>query len=377
MFAYHDDHSDLEWIEGKDDPELTPKPLRIAKRASLRRSESINTSRTFSTFSTLQTLVPTRSSSVHSTHAKPDLSQSNAIPRTSFNARVSPNPLQNYPTNTAAGTRFGASRFSTTSETHRQSFDQIRHDLTENTERKGPAEVWASTAAKFKGTRAFTTGSLRWADCHSHVDDEGLSYAQPTPLSIQRRVATDAALDCDIGHALHKKSSFGKGFITRIVSNLSHRPRTSTTTATKSYPSKDMQANFTGRPEPMEPVERLSDSSGRESNNSDLESALAAFPTPPTSSGTSPRPSETLRGTPFTSRTYRSLRTPEDASIMGAELKMTAEFDELDFDKGDSMLIAIDMEGSTKSTASGQDLWSQHVGLDVVVIIDNSSVALT
>ena len=370
MFVFHDSHRDSERIIGLDDPELTPKPLRIAKRSTLRRSESINTSRTLSTLSTQQTFVPTRSSSFHSTTTKRDPLRSNAISKTSIDAKTSPQPVQKYPMTTAAGFRSGVSRSSTTSEVHRQSCEQVLHELIGNAERKGSAEVEASVAARSKGTRSFTTGSLRGAGIRSHLEDEGLSHAQPIPLAIQRRVVTDAASKCDIRHVLHKQPSFGKGFITRIVSNLTHRSRTSPATTMNYYGCNNKQEN-SARPEPMETVGRLSDSSGRESNKSDLESAIAAFPTPPTSSGTSPRPSETLRGT-FGSPTYRSLRTPENASIMGADLKMTAEFDELDFNNGDSMLVAIDIEGVTNSTASGQDLWSQHVGLDVVVIVDNS-----
>ena len=58
--------------------------------------------------------------------------------------------------------------------------------------------------------------------------------------------------------------------------------------------------------------------------------------------------------------------------MMGAQLTLTSEYDILDFDDGKTMLVAIDVQAVLNTTISGQNLWSQHTGLDVVVIIDNS-----
>ena len=62
---------------------------------------------------------------------------------------------------------------------------------------------------------------------------------------------------------------------------------------------------------------------------------------------------------------------------MGAELTLNPEYDHLSSEKGQSMLVSLDIKGTTNSTSSVQDVWSQHTGLDVVVVIDNSWVSLS
>ena len=103
----------------------------------------------------------------------------------------------------------------------------------------------------------------------------------------------------------------------------------------------------------------------------DLHGAQAAFPTPPASNPTS---SPTTGS--FTSQTrperFRDLCTPANAVLMGAELKLTPEYDQLSSGQGRGMLVSLDIRGITNSTPSVQDVWSEHTGLDVVVVIDNS-----
>lgn len=57
---------------------------------------------------------------------------------------------------------------------------------------------------------------------------------------------------------------------------------------------------------------------------------------------------------------------------MGAELRLTPEYDDFGSDDGHSLLVAIDIEGTMNKTTNGQSLWSQHTGLDLAVVIDNS-----
>lgn len=103
----------------------------------------------------------------------------------------------------------------------------------------------------------------------------------------------------------------------------------------------------------------------------DLHGAQAAFPTPPASNPTS----STTTGS-FTSQTrperFRDLCTPANAVLMGAELKLTPEYDQLSSGQGRGMLVSLDIKGITNSTSSAQDVWSEHTGLDAVVVIDNS-----
>ena len=108
---------------------------------------------------------------------------------------------------------------------------------------------------------------------------------------------------------------------------------------------------------------------------SELDGTLSAFPTPPTTTDTSPTSppmTEFASSSRPVSQQYRSLRKPEDAAVLGVKLTLSPEYDQLSPDNGKSMFVAIDVEGALNTTTSGQNLWSQHTGLDVVVIIDNS-----
>ena len=107
-------------------------------------------------------------------------------------------------------------------------------------------------------------------------------------------------------------------------------------------------------------------------SDSECDNALAAFPTPPRSYYTAPTSAGSRRSSRPSSERYRNLRKPEHAAIMGAQLTLTSEYDVLDFDDGKTMLVALDVQPVLNTTISGQNLWSQHTGLDVVVIIDNS-----
>ena len=107
-------------------------------------------------------------------------------------------------------------------------------------------------------------------------------------------------------------------------------------------------------------------------SDSECDNALSAFPTPPRSYHTAPTSAASTISSRPPSQRYRNLRKPEHAALMGAQLTLTSEYDELDSDDGKTMLVAIDVQGVLNTTISGQNLWSQHTGLDVVVIIDNT-----
>jgi hypothetical protein len=57
---------------------------------------------------------------------------------------------------------------------------------------------------------------------------------------------------------------------------------------------------------------------------------------------------------------------------MGPQLTVTPEYEEMNAKNGETMLVAVDIQGALNATTSGQNLWNTEVGLDVVVIIDNS-----
>ena len=101
--------------------------------------------------------------------------------------------------------------------------------------------------------------------------------------------------------------------------------------------------------------------------------ARVAYSTPPTSRATSSTTAESVDSHHSTMpQRFRELCQPADAVVMGAELTLTPEYDELRTGKEQSMWVSLDIRGTANSPPSVQDVWSQHTGLDIVVIIDNS-----
>ncbi len=378
---------------GFHDPDLRPKPLRIAKRGHLRKSNSINTSRALSTSSTQRPLVPTRRSSILSTCTQSEVPQQDSLSKGSqWTVEDASCRLDNrfrrssVDTATAVDTSSGTSGPSTSSKPGRRTYKYNIHNMVENHAEAGSNKIRSSVAARSTAVRAVTTGALNKANAPSATKDEGLPSV-PTPLLLRRRAVTHGApVSGEVetnrnshGRGLRRQTSFGQGFVARMMSNLAHRshngPATTTYQDTSNHGPNEKAISLRAQSlEVREPLGRISESSGgtEGSNGSNLEDALAAFPTPPTSNGTSPRPSETFPAPPSELQRCRSLRKPESTSITGAELSLTAELDELSSDSDSDMLVAIDIEGPINPAASGQDLWSQHTGLDIVVIIDNS-----
>ena len=181
------------------------------------------------------------------------------------------------------------------------------------------------SVARPASVRALSTGNLK----------------RPNPLSpvpeVSRRAVTNVEAFCinlDKVHSLpyqglRKQRSTKNSLMSRMMSGLTNRnPRT----------REDMQAF-----------------------------SQFNFPTP-ASDPISPTTAESLAK----STRFRELYKPADAVLMGAELTLTPEYDRLTPETERSMLVSLDIKGTTNSASGVQDMWSQHTGLDVVVIIDNS-----
>ena len=373
-----------------NDSELTPKPLRITKRGNRRTSDILNISRKLSSSSSQRTLVPTRTSSISSSRIRLDVPSQNLISgvsRTRRHLSLQPDKhCRGQCVGTSTAVKTIASQFPTTHGFPRnQSAANMVNDISEHSLVKGNVSV----AVRPLTTRAFSTGSFKKSYFLSPINDEETIPRSPTPLVTQRRAVTENVplhrhfeakeQSYTHDHLLRRQPSFRKGLISRVMSGLTHRTHSSQATALNREQSMHrtdtkMSDLRTKGPETMGHLGRTSESSGEVdlSTNSPIQSALAAFPTPPTSSGTSSRGSDPLPSFQAEPQPYRNLPQPGKATIMGAELRLTAERDELDSECGDSMLVAIDIAGTLNLTAKEQNLWSQHTGLDVVVIIDNS-----
>ena len=365
------------------DPDLTPKPLRIAKRGSLRNSESVNTSRVLSASSTNRASIPTRTSSVSSTHTPSELPQSNhGIKGSQWISRDTSLHLDKRRQGNSVSTSIATTVRSGTSESSASSRPGGRprrwgmSSMSDNQSENSAIEAKATVTPSASAVRAFSTKNERPLPAPS------------TPPVPQRRAVTDLipirggveATRHVPDKGLRRQPSSKKGFITRVMSNLTHRSHSGPAIeATKQSISRhssnaEIPASNLQYHEITESMGRMSDSSGRtgQSHDDDLDDALAAFPTPPTSIETSPRVSERYSISQAEAQRYRRLRRPGHAPVLGADLKLTAERDALDFDGQESILVAVDVEGAVNLTPSDNDLWSQHTGLDIVVILDNS-----
>ena len=106
---------------------------------------------------------------------------------------------------------------------------------------------------------------------------------------------------------------------------------------------------------------------------SDLSEMLTAFPAPP---DTKEAPSE-LGKEPFKiSSTHistdRRLSEPQSVLSLAAKIKVTPEFHRINYEKDESMFVALDIKGATLATGELSDESNPVAALDAVIIIDNS-----
>ena len=105
----------------------------------------------------------------------------------------------------------------------------------------------------------------------------------------------------------------------------------------------------------------------------DLDTTLAAFPSPPKSSVTFPTTLSSFETSRTTSFTARTLAEPRKVAIPCAQLKVFADTDRLGSDGGRTVSVAIEITGGVTpidAAAGGKPL--SHIGLDVAIVIDNS-----
>ena len=384
MYVSNNHHSRPSGSGEFQDPDLTPKPLRIAKQGSLRKSESVNTSRILSASVTNRASIPTRTSSVSSASTQSDLPPPDQ--RTKASQWVKRDTSlhldkrrrgHSVSASTDSDARSKPSELSSSSKPLRQPNYQGISNAAGFDSGNNSVQVKARVTSEPTAARAFSTKS------------EKPPPAPYTPPTSQIRVMTEfvpirgriEATKNEHDKGLRGQPTSKRGFITRVMSNLTLKSRSDSaiaaTEANNGEHTSDtnMLISKLQSPENAAPSGRTSDSSNRTGQlyENDLESVLTNFPTPPTSIETSPRISEGVSISQAEDQRYCRLRRPERASILGANLTLTAEHAELKSDGEESILIAIDIEGAIKSPPiSTNDLWSQHTGLDIVVIIDNS-----
>ena len=379
---------------GFGDPEVTPKPLRIAKRGSLRSSRqlTLNSLPYFSTLQSEDSHVPTRRSSatLSLTQLFPSL-QSPAIkcnhPSETFidshNQRRSSSSHTGWP---APSAEYQPSAPSASVPTYARPHSQNTPALFESGPGGIQEETSVITAVRSRARRALSTGIFERINWRNPVNGIPLTLSTSliTHSGRRRAVTTNDAghriSECgktDRAHVSRKQHPFKERLIIGMGDNSAPRAHNSQLVGKGKRQSMQLPPHKV-QPLESQPCRDLNIAKRSISGDTDTGSdsawnnALAAFPTPPRSYYTAPTSVGSTRSSRPPSQRYRNLRKPEHATVMGAELTLTSEYDELDSDDGKTMLVAIDVQGVLNSTMSGQNLWSQHTGLDVVVIIDNS-----
>ena len=380
---------------GFGDPDLTPKPLRISKREHARTSSAGTINSLFpmpksQTQGNLQALAPSNESSPRINNTPLDLSLQDLAAPTSPWARRNTflhvhKQRQSEPinTNTAALTQtskepIGLSSVASPARTRKSCPTMSQLGNTSD----------AGTATRPVSIRAFTIGTFGKHNPLSPVHEVSSSNsASPLLRKGQRRAVTSA-------EAFYKdRNSFGtpphritqstgstkNSLISRVMSGLTNRNHNSHAALRGGYDAMQTPPQQSPATQPRnrdnKHIFQRSDSSIETDMSSDHtpQHAWSAFPTPPTSRATSSatagsvNPHHTIMP-----QRIRELCQPADALVMGAELTLTPEYDELGSGKEQSMWVSLDIRGTVNAPSSVQDVWSQHTGLDIVVIIDNS-----
>ena len=251
----------------------------------------------------------------------------------------------------------------------------------------------AIVLARPSSRRALTTANHKRQNPLSPVPEISSStFAYSAQQKGQRRAVTNMEISYkdfntlkSIPHPkLRKQHSAKNSLMSRMISGLTSRTHVSNAASRGEHHTKQTPQNLS-TPTPSPTSEDIH--SSRQSTSSTgtdtyhgrkIDNALAAFPTPPTSAATSPTAAVSFDSRHSMSRhsmdptRIKELCRPANAILMGAELTLTPEFDQLSSEKARTMLVSLDIKGTTNSTSSTQDTWSQYTGLDIVVFIDNS-----
>ena len=381
---------------GFGDPDLTPKPLRILKREQTRTStvDTINSSLSIhksQTQGNLQALAPSKKCITRVNSTQLDLSLQDLAAPTSQWARRNTflhvhKQRQSEPidANTAA-------LIATYKEPIGLSLPARSRGSCPTMSQLGNSSdaSKAITVARPASIRAFTTGTYRRQIPLSPVHEVSASPSASSAAlrTGQRRAVTNVETfykDLDIFDSvshrkIRKQSSTKNSLMSRVMNGLTSRNHISHAASRGGYDATRAPPNSLPAALPRTREDRhafrQSDSSTETDNycGRNLQNARAPYPTPPTSSATSSTTTESIDSRRSTKlRRLRELCRPADVVLMGADLTLTPEYNELSSEKGRSMWVSLDIKGSTNSTTTVQDVWSQHTGLDVVVVIDNS-----
>jgi len=237
----------------------------------------------------------------------------------------------------------------------------------------------------FTHKRALTVPSTCTTGLLNPFPDRPSIPLAPTPSisSRQRRAVTleeshhSRDPEFSLEQAIGNQPSLKQSWVSRVMNGLTNRPKASygaEQPGERVNPLHKALPNISYPPNQPHPVRSRSDTISSIENESilggDLDTVIAAFPTPPSSSVTSP----TTLASPETSRIdwVTALRKPDDVPVIGAELSIIPELSKLSSNGGQSMYVAIEIAGVVAPLATTYGTPLNPHRLDVAVIIDNS-----
>ncbi len=188
----------------------------------------------------------------------------------------------------------------------------------------------------------------------------------------QRRGATMSYPPTFADRNVRRDPSFKHRFLSRVMNSLISKPSGSRTAeeggsrrhSAEVFSVSDATRSSRGRPS-ISTVDTYTSTTG------DLETALSAFPEPPSSNLTSPTESSTFaQAYDAEARNGRTLCAPAKTAIVRPEVLITPEKETLDSDSSQSMDVAVQIGAVSEVMAKVP--CERACGLDVAVIIDNS-----
>ena len=262
------------------------------------------------------------------------------------------------------------------------------HDLTPDLMRQGTTSGGATHFPVLASARAVTTSAIDSQHLPRRCLDGTLlpAAASQFPHDKRSRAVTVDMVDGDVqaAHSRHlpplrsscTQPSLRQRLFSRVMSGVSSRSHISHAATEREAVIRQLHSTTSERTEPLKDAP-----SGRARSGSietistlgvDLEQALAAFPTPPVSTVTSPTTISSFETSRTASGPSRKLVQPTNVATAGAELGLLSETTELSLDSGQSVFVAVEVTGNVNPMDKTCDAPSQPKGLDVAVIIDGT-----
>lgn len=219
------------------------------------------------------------------------------------------------------------------------------------------------------------------SDLLNPVKDDLLIPLATTPfLGNRRRAVTTGGygLRHDSPERLYGNETIGRQrslqhrLLTRVISGLTNKANTCYIKADDSHTISNLQHENRSRSSRYLDSVRSSIVSTDTYCSSELGGALAAFPSPPASNCTFPTSTGRDESSQTHSKIYRDLDRPQGVAVLGAELILTPEYDELISGNEQSMFVLVRLKATMSEVQKEPNMASMRANLDIVVVIDNS-----